>query len=163
LTADSPYPFHAEPAISADGGRVVFTCGNHQYAVDNTAICEVATDGSGFRVVLTPADGPPGSATTGALRHPTYAPDGGILFAADWTGPAIWRIQPGMVAPERVGSGFDLDRAPCVLPDGRIASLWQGRPENNASLLELKIMTPDGTSYVMIVTGEDIDDITCGG
>jgi hypothetical protein len=163
LTGDSPYPFHAEPAISGDGKRVLFACGNHQYLVESTAICEVATDGTGFRVVLTPADGPAGSSPTAALRHPAYVPDGSIVFAADWTGPAVWRIPPGEVTPERIGPGFDVDYGPCVLPDGRIASLWQGRSENTASLRELKVMTPDGLSYIIIVTGQDIDDIDCGG
>jgi hypothetical protein len=165
LTGNSPYAYqsHAAPSISPDGKRVVFECGNHPYAVEDTALCEVGTDGTGFRVVLKPADGPAGAETTGALRHPSYAPDGSIVFDADWDGLAIWRLAAGATAAERVGPSFDGDSTPCVLADGRIASLWQDRPGNGASLHELKVMTADGTSYVMLVTGQDIGDIGCGG
>jgi hypothetical protein len=162
LSGDSPYPYHGEPAFSADGSTVVFTCGNHQYAVDNTAVCEVGADGTGFRVVAAPDGGPSGSPATAALRHPTYAPDGAIVFEAHWTGPAIWRIVPDAAEPELISTAFGIDHLPCVLPDGRIASLWQGRPDNSDSLRELKVMTADGSAYSMLVTGANIEDITCG-
>ena len=54
------------------------------------------------------------------------------------------------------------DNAPCVLPDGRIASLWLNRP-GSESQHELKVMTPDGSSYAMLVTGVDIEQLGCGG
>ncbi len=51
---------------------------------------------------------------------------------------------------------------PCVLSDGRIASLWRERPGSH-NRRELKIMTPDGAAYAMLVIGVDIEQIGCGG
>lgn len=166
LSKDSPYLFHGEPALSADGGKVMFDCGDHQYMVDNTAICEVGLDGSGFRVVITPADGPAGSDPHAALRHPGYAPDGGIVFEGDWFGGDIWRIPPGGKEAELVTIPTGSDFLPCALPDGRIASLFTGRPGNSESHHELMVMTADGMAYVFLVVdehGQDIEDISCGG
>src|SRR5207249_4300566 len=89
LTANSPYAEQAEVAITADGSRVVFDCADQPYGAEGTAICEANTDGTGFRVLLTPADAPSGLPTTGALTHPAYAPDGSILFEADWGAESI--------------------------------------------------------------------------
>ena len=162
LSGDSPYAYHDYPAIAADGSRLVFDCGDVPYAAAGTAICEVGLDGSGFRVVLTPADAPPGQPATGALHHPAYAPDGSLVFEADWSAETIWRLPPNAALPEPVGPAFNNDNSPCVLSDGRIVSLWLDRP-GGPSLHELKVMTPDGAAYVMVVTGVDIEDIGCGG
>jgi hypothetical protein len=167
LTGASMYQYHGQPAIAADGARVVFDCGDESDTSAGTAICEVGTDGSGFRVVLTPADSPPGlprpEGTSGTIHNPAYAPDGAILFEADWTGDAIWRLPAGATEPQPVASAFTNDNAPCVLADGRIVSLWRERPGNGQGLRELKVMSPDGASYAMLVTGVDIEEIGCGG
>ena len=112
-------------------------------------------------VVLTPDDAPPGAPAGGALHHPDYAPDGGIVFQASWDG-RIWRLPSGATMPEPVGPAFDNDGSPCVLADGRIASLWLGRPDGQGTY-ELKVMTPDGAAYAMLVTGINVEDIGCGG
>ena len=52
LTGESPHQYHLQPAISADGARVVFDCGNESYAAETTAICEVGTNGTGFQEIL---------------------------------------------------------------------------------------------------------------
>jgi hypothetical protein len=159
LTADSPYAYHDAPALSVDGGQVVFDCGDQPYAAEGTAICEAATDGSTFRVVLTPQDAPDGIAPDGAHHHPGYAPDGSIVFQSRWT-EGLWRVA-GDGAPAPIGS-FANEASPCVLPDGRIASLWMGR-EGSGGISELKVMTPDGASYVMLLTEMQIEGIGCGG
>jgi hypothetical protein len=161
LTGESPYAYHAEPALAADGSRVVFECGDRPYGEAGTALCEVRTDGSGFRRALTPTDAAAGVPSTAALRHPSYAPDGAIVFEASWDA-TIWRLPADAASAEPVGGGFDNDGAPCVLPDGRIASLWLGRP-GSESLHELKVMTSDGAEHAMVVTGTDIEQIGCGG
>ncbi len=160
LTAESGFAFHDTPAIAADGSRVLFNCGDQPYADEGTAICEVGADGSGFRVVLTPADAPPGTAPGGAQHHADYANDGAIVFQSRWSG-AIWRLPPDGV-PAPVTTAFEGDGAPCVLADGRIASLWLGRAGNEGTY-ELKVMTPDGAAYAMLVTGMPVEDIGCGG
>ena len=161
LTEASPYAFHAGLSVAADGAMVVFECGNRPYGEAGTALCEVGTDGSGFRVALTPTDAAAGVPATAALRLPSYAPDGAILFEASWDS-TVWRLPPGAALAESVGPGYDSDGAPCALSDGRIASLWLGRPESQ-SHHEVKVMTADGTAHTMLLTGTDVAQISCGG
>ncbi|MBX3029750.1 MAG: hypothetical protein KF809_06295 [Chloroflexi bacterium] len=161
LTGDSPYAFNHTASLSADGTRIVFDCGDEPYAGAGTAICEAGTDGSGSRVVVTPDQGPPGSAADGALHHPDYEPDGSIVFQATWDG-ALWRVPAGGGAPVRVGPVVVGDSAPCVLADGRIASIWFGR-EGSEGIPDIKLMTPDGSAYALLLTGMPVEDITCGG
>ena len=58
----------------------------------------------------------------------------------------------------------DIVDGPVFLPDGRIASLWLGRP-GNSGLHEIKVMSADGGSYVMALSGREVADIGigCGG
>jgi Tol biopolymer transport system component len=163
LTGDSPYEWNDQPAISADGSRVIFDCGDQPYGAEGTAVCEVDSDGTGFSVVLTPAQGPGGANLT-ALHHPDYAPDGSIVFEADLGDEQIWRLPAGAREPVRVTTQFSNDNSPCVLPDGRIASLWLDRPGGSGAH-EIKVMAPDGSSYVMLPTEVDVADIGlgCGG
>ena len=161
LTAESPYEYNHIAAISADGTRVVFDCGDLPYADEGTAICDVATDGSDFQVLLTPDDAPPGIEPGGAFHHPDYAPNGDIIFQASWSG-ALWRLPADGGDPEPVSADFDGESSPCVLADGRIASIWFGQP-GNEGMPTLKIMTPDGAAFIVPVTDFLIEDITCGG
>ncbi|MBI3990147.1 MAG: hypothetical protein HY347_11095 [candidate division NC10 bacterium] len=93
---------HAWPAISADGSKVVFDCGDQPFGAEGTSLCEVGTNGTGFRVVLTPADSPPGFPDTGALHSPDYAPDGSIVFEADWDGERLWRLPVDATEPVKI-------------------------------------------------------------
>jgi hypothetical protein len=165
LTASSPAPEQHDVAFAWDGSRVAFDCGPTPYQNAATSICEVGLDGAGLRVVVSPADGPNGSAQN-ETHHPGYAPDGTIVFEADWSGSeAVWRIGPQAGPPVKVSpSDVTDDNSPCVLPDGRIASLWLGRPGNTTSKHELKVMNADGSGQQMIVTGVDIVDVgvSCG-
>ncbi len=162
LTSGSPYQYNHQPAISMDGLKIVFDCGNRPYGAEGTAICEVGVDGSGFRVVLTTADTPPGLSVKGALHHPGYAPDGSIVFEADWDGERIWRLPKGARRPVAVTSEFGNDNSPCLLPDGRIVSLWLNRPGNRDSVHEIKAMTGDGRRHTMLVTDLDVADVGLG-
>ncbi len=161
LTGGSPYKYNYQPAISSDGSRVVFDCGDQPYAGAGTALCEVKTNGSDFRVMLTPAQGPGGS-DQNALHCPDYAPNGDLIFEADWeSGEQIWRLAAGSSVPLQVSEQFGNDNSPCVLPDGRIVSLWLGRPDSS-DYHELKAMSADGSDYVMVLTGIDVADIGIG-
>ena len=165
LSASMPAPYAHDVAFSFDGTRVVFDCGPSQYQDAGTSICEAAVDGSDFRVVVGPADGPQGTMAN-ETHHPAYAPDGSIVFEADWQGAEeVWRIAASGGAPVKISPpGVTDDNSPCVLPDGRIASLWLGRPGNVDSIHELKVMNADGTGAIMLVTGVDIVDVgeSCG-
>lgn len=163
LTADSPHQFNNQPALSDDGSRLVFDCGPESYAGEGAEICEVGSDGSAFRVVLTPADAPAGFPTSGSLHNPDYAPDGSIVFEGDWGGEQIWRLPPGASEPVLITDEFNNDNSPCVLPDGRIVSLWLNRPEGSG-VHELKVMAEDGRNFFMLLPDVDVLDagIGCG-
>ncbi|MCP4419712.1 MAG: hypothetical protein GY805_24130, partial [Chloroflexi bacterium] len=88
-------------------------------------------------------------------------PDGSIIFEADWNGEQIWRLPAGSNAPVRVTDAFGNDNSPCVLPDGRIASLWLDRPDGNGGH-ELKIMTADGNDYFLALMDLDVFDLGLG-
>jgi hypothetical protein len=47
------------------------------------------------------------------------------------------------------------------LPGGWVASLWLERP-GGSSLHELKIMSPDGKDYWVLMQNQDISDIGIG-
>jgi hypothetical protein len=163
LTAASNHAFHGFPAVDPNASRVVFNCGPESFG--DTGLCEVGTDGSGFRELLLPSHVPPsmpGPAV--ALHHPHYAPDGSVVFEGDWDGERIWRLPARAAEPEILSEVFTNDNSPCVLPSGRVASLWLNRPENTEGVHELKIMAADGSSHDMRVTGIEIDDwgLGCG-
>jgi hypothetical protein len=162
LTSDSPYDWNDVPALSSDGARLLFECGNEPYGAAGTAICEVNIDGSGLRVVLTPDNAPAGFSPGGALTHADYAPDGSIVFEGEWNGSQIWRLPAGGTEAIPVGAAFNNDNAPCVLSDGRIVSLWLDRP-GGPGLHELKIMNADGSGEQMLVQDADVVEIGCGG
>lgn len=153
LTAASPYSFYGRPSLSADGSTVIFECGAASY--DAHSVCEVGTDGTGFRVVL-PTDG-----TFSSFRNPDYAADGSILVEGETPTEQIYKLSPGAATPQLVNGTFTNDNSPCVLPDGRIASLWLNRP-GSAGGHELKVMAADGTSYFMLLQDVDLPDIGLG-
>ena len=163
LTQGSPGAYQHDVNISNDQTKVVHVCGPSLYQVPQSSICESQIDGSGTQVVI-PYSAGPGATSESVTHHPDYAPDGSIVFEADWGGSErIWRESGGtytLVSPSGVGD----DNSPCVLPDGRIASLWLGRPGNTNNPHELKVMNADGSGAIMVITGVDIVDVgeSCG-
>jgi parallel beta-helix repeat protein len=161
ITADSPHNFNNMPAISFDGSKVVFNCGPNPYGGEGTGICEVGIDSRGFRVVLTPADSPAGFPATGALHQPDYSPDGSIIFEADWNSEQIWRLPTGALEPVLITATFGNDNSPCVLPDGRIVSLWLDRP-SGTGVHEIKVMAADGSVFFILLPDIDVLDVGMG-
>ncbi|MFH1130820.1 MAG: hypothetical protein V1754_05755 [Pseudomonadota bacterium] len=163
LTHNSPYKWNDHPAISSDASKIAFDCGPTPYSQEGTAICEVGTDGNGLRIVLTPDFRPKDASKAKALHHPSYAPDGSIVFEGDWDGEQIWRLSKGSSVPVRIAPRFSNDNSPCVLPDGRIVSLWLER-SGGRGVHELKIMNPDGTKHLVLLPNVDVQDvgISCG-
>ena len=164
LTGDSPYGWNYIPALAQDGNRLLFDCGDEPYGEIGTSTCEVNIDGSGLREVLSPNDAPTGYTPGGAIHHADYAPDGSIVFEGDWGGEQIWRLSADTDEPILVSSGFSNDNSPCVLPDGRIVSLWLNRPDGEG-YHEMKIMNADGTADELLIQDLDVADIGlgCGG
>jgi parallel beta-helix repeat protein len=161
LTGDSPFSSNFQMSISGDGSTVLFNCGTDPYGGDDTSICEVGTDGTGFRIILSPNEVPPGFSLDGGLYQPDYAPDGSIVFEADWEGEQIWRLPAGASVAVRVTNQFDSDNSPCVLPDGRIVSLSLNR-EGSGEAHEIKIMSSDGTDFYYPLPTADITDAGMG-
>lgn len=161
LTADSPYAWNDTPSLSADASHVLFDCGPTANAGAGGSICEVGTDGSELGVVLTPDDAPAGTADAGPLHHAVY--DGeDVVFEAAWDGERIWRMGGAGLAP--IADGANNDNSPCVLPDGRIASVYLGRDGNTSGRHELKVMAADGSAPLMLVLDRDLTDegLGCG-
>lgn len=166
LTLASPFPYHAYPILSEDGQRLLMDCFDDLDVTLPRSICEVATDGSGFRVVVSPQtgeiDGRP-SGVSGANHSAQYAPDGTIVFESDWVEnvegewhrcEAVWRL--GLDGrPVRVDRGRCDDNTPCVLPDGRVVSLWL--PQSGH---EIKVFDPVDGHYFMLMQGRDVADVT---
>lgn len=161
LTGASSFAYNRQPALNTEGTEVVFDCGDDPYGQAGTALCAVNSDGSGWRVLLRPEQGAAGGANN-ALHHPAFAPDGSVVFEADWNGEQIWRLPSGSSEPVLVQADSGNDNSPCVLPDGSVASLWLQRPGNNNSFHELKIVSADGSGTQMVYTGADIADLGIG-
>lgn len=151
MTAGSTFPFNQQPSISADGAKVLFKCGTDSY--DNSSICEVKSNGTGFRVSVATAQAD-GSTF---LNQPDYGPAGSIVFEEAENYEQIWRLPSGGTLPVKITEQFHNDNSPCVLPNGRIASLL-----TRTNPYELKIMAADGSSYFILMPGEEVTDIGLG-
>ena len=169
LSGESPFPYHGYPRLSPDGRTLVMDCFDELDVTLPRSICEVAVDGSGFRVAVTPEMGDVGgrpSGMSGATHHASYAPDGSIVFESDWAAlvdegwqrcEAVWRLAPGSTEPEPLDPGKCDDNTPCVLPDGRVASLWLP-----AGGHEIKVLEPADGWFFMLLQGRDVADVSLG-
>lgn len=154
ITGSSAAAYNEQPAISSDGTKVLFDCGKQDYSAAPQQICEVGTGGGPVTVVV--HGGP-----KNALHHADFGAGGSIVFEGDWTGERVWRLAKGAAKPVVVGK-FDDDNSPCVLPDGRIVSLWLGRKGNPSGKHEIKVMRPNGSHPQMLLTGHDVLDVGTG-
>jgi hypothetical protein len=163
ITGQSTFNFNGIPSISDDGQKVVFNCSKSFLGEAGTSICEVGVDGSGFQLLLSnDLSGSVGNLT--ALFHPDYDPQGNIVFEGDLDGEQIWRVSYGNDRPQTIAPDYWNDNSPCVLPDGRIVSLWLDRPGGQGDH-ELKLMDPDGSNVIVLLPDMNIHDIGlgCGG
>lgn len=161
MTDASPFDWNDFPSIHSDGMRVLFDCGMMPGAENSRNICEVDVHGSGFRVVVSEEDAPPNIVNLGPLHHAHYAPDGSIVFGAAWDGERIWRKRAPYLTAISM-QVFNGDNSPCVLPDGRIVSLWTGGVQNPSHYHEIKVMSGNGESPQLLLTGRDVSDVGLG-
>jgi len=174
LSKDSPHEYHQQPYLSQDGTKVTMDCGPTAGSDSGTAICEAATDGSSFKTTIDADLVPPGSPPhdpANLLQESAYEPAGGIVFEGSYDhAEQIWRLPAGAAFPALVnaeknedGYLYTNDNGPCALPDGRIVSLWLGRPGSGAGTSEsgheLKLMNADGTNVEMLLIEHNVDDI----
>ena len=148
LTEDSGWDLNEYPTFSPDGTEVLFDCHDRRYDTIGGAICEVSINGGELVEVINSEDGPR-TTNDSYVRHATYAPDGSIVFEAYWQRHVqVWRL-PEEGEPELINPTYEEDYAPCVLTDGRVASLYQGT--------SLKVMSPDGLDVETIDLSIDTD------
>ena len=161
LTGASTFGWNELPSLHPDGTKVLFDCGPLANAGDGGSICEIAVDGTGFQTVVAPANAPASVGKKGALHHASYAPDGAIVFEADWDGERVWRKQ-GSTLTNLSTSAVGNDNSPCVLPDGRVVSLWLERPGNASGGHEIKIMSAAGAEPWVLLADRDVSDVGIG-
>jgi len=118
------YTHFQTPHLSPNGSRILFSCGNGESGwIEEAAICEAATDGSGTQILLHPQRDEPTPGLDGEdLRNAHYTRQGGIVFEADWGAQVgIWHYE-GSVAT-RVTPVDESWLFPCPLPDGRVLAM----------------------------------------
>jgi hypothetical protein len=161
VSASSPANFNQRPAVSRDGSKIVYACGpSESSAAPGTALCEASIDGKLLRQIA-PSILDPAPPSEAYVASAAYAADGTLLVEGNLeAGSQIWRVsgdQAVRVESEDVIS----EGSPCVLPDGRVASVWAGRLPQ-ASLHELKVTNADGTNPGVVLEGVDVSDIGIG-
>lgn len=162
ITQTSTQNYNDQPALSSDGSKVLFDCGAVAFGEGNTSICEISTNGTGFRVVISPSNAPSSITNKGPIHHADYLSDGSIAFDAAWDADAVWKILGSTISKV---SQVNNNVAPCGLTNGKTASLWLERSGNTNGYHELIITDNNGMNPQTIVTGIDIEDIGigCGG
>jgi hypothetical protein len=164
LTGSSSYAYNNMPALTFDEQRVYFDCGREPYPESGgNDACEVRLDGSGFRVVVTPATLP--DARQNYVQFPHDSLDG-VLFESTWTiegdrPETIWQLADGG-SPRPIGKVFTNAVSPCGLPDGRFGVLWLSRPGNMGGAHELALAARDGSLITTLTPGVDVQDIGVG-
>jgi Tol biopolymer transport system component len=162
ITQSSTQAYNDQPALSFDGNKVLFDCGAQPFGEGNSSICEIGTNGTGFRVVVSPMQAPANVISKGPAHHADYLANGDLIFDVAWDEDVLYKISGSTVSKV---SSVNNEVAPCGLANGQIASLWLGRSGNSSGAHELKIMDANGANPRMLVMGVDVADIGigCGG
>lgn len=162
ITQSSTQAYNDQPALSSDGSKVLFDCGSQPFGEGDSKICEISTNGTGFRVVVTPTQAPSTVVSKGPTHHADYLADGSVIFDVAWDEDVLYKVAGSTVSKV---SSVNNEVAPCGLANGQIVSLWLGRSGNSSGAHELKIMDANTANPRMLLQGVDIADIGigCGG
>ncbi len=161
LTGGSTYPYNNMPALSFDGQRITFDCGQVAYPEGGVNdACEVSVTGTGFKK-LVGRDALP-NPRQDHVQNPREGLDG-LLFEAAWpvggnSPEIIWLLPKGGGTPTAIGKNFNNSVAPCPLPDGRWGLLWLGGPNNPTGKHELYVSERDGSRATVLTPNVDIVD-----
>ncbi len=161
LTGASTYAYNNMAALTFDGQRVTFDCGEVPYPEGgNNDACEVSVTGTGFKK-LVGRDALP-NPRQNHVQNPHEGLDG-LLFEAAWpvggNSPEIVWLKPKAGGnPTAIGKEFNNSVAPCPLPDGRYGILWLGGPGNPSGKHELTLVDRDGSKGVVLTPGVDVVD-----
>jgi hypothetical protein len=163
ITNDSTYQYNVQPAISADGTKLLFAAGNSSDAHGTEAILEVNADGTGLTPILDRASNAGAANATAYLEHPNYdyadngdVIPGGVVFGSNWENEdQIWRKPTGVGAPAVVSAAIN-EFCPTVLPNGRIVTLWKDRLNTDGDVLELTVRYAEGGFVTTLLGGFSI-------
>ena len=155
LTGSGGYEYSKLPRLNADATAVVYDCSHGAESDEGTNVCEVDLATGTVRARLeAPVDG------WTAFHSPAYRPDGGLVFECHHPGEElVCVLPPGAHTPTRLTApGVSNDNSPCVLPDGRVASLL------DTGIHTLRVVDASGTNPVPVEDRQDILDvgIFCG-
>ncbi|HEX7408890.1 MAG TPA: hypothetical protein VF515_14750 [Candidatus Binatia bacterium] len=141
------------PRVSYDGRRAIFA--GRRAASDPMQIWEVSVMGSSPRLM----------AGGGECLDPAYLPDGGIVYARSLPGAgldapqALYTTQADGRGERRITFGEAHDRAPAVLPDGRV--VFRRHPRVGDGPGRLFVINPDGTGLQLFY--EPADGVSIDG
>ncbi len=147
---DDPKGGVRDPRVHYDGGKILFSYrqgGTHYYH-----LCEINTDGSGFRQL-----------TFGEWDDidPAYLPDGGIVFASSrgrrfvpcqrFQVAILYRMDANGENMLCLSANNVADDRPAVLSDGRlIYTRWEYVDRHEQKFRDLWVMNPDGTGQMIL-------------
>ncbi len=141
------------PRVSYDGRRAIFA--GRRAASDPMQIWEVSVMGSSPRLMV----------GGGECLDPAYLPDGGIVYARSLPGAgldapqALYTAQADGRGGRRITFGEVHDRAPSVLPDGRV--VFRRHPRVGDGPGRLFVINPDGTGLQLFY--EPADGVSIDG
>ena len=156
LTNRSPFLRNINPDLAPDESSMVFQCGDTGWELHS--ICEVRIDGSGFRVVVSPDSRPSDFPADVTLHNPSYAPDGSIVFAGNWETDRIWRLPAdgSELLPIRDDHWW-----PCVLPDGRIAAVFEDWSVSDTTPdYRIDVISPGGSGLFTATVLKEVTDFS---
>ncbi|MCY2954487.1 MAG: hypothetical protein NTU53_21360 [Planctomycetota bacterium] len=158
------YSNNIQPAISADGTKVLFAAGNAAGDTGTEAIAQVNIDGSAIQTLVTRVNAPADSKADAYLNHPNFTSTPGVIvFGANFTNGAdqLWRWATGQTAATPASAATS-EVSPAVFSDGRIVSLWRNRDGNAGHVLELTLRDADGSYRGTIAPGVDLPNAGIG-
>ena len=159
------YSHNIQPAISADGAKVLFAAGNAIGDTGTQAIAQVNIDGSAIQTLVTRANAPADSKADAYLNHPSFtATVGTVAFGSNFANGVdqLWRWSTGQTTASLLSSASS-EVSPAVFQsDGRIVSLWRNHERNVGHVLELTLRDADGSYRGTIAPGVDLPNSGIG-
>ena len=80
--------------------------------------------------------------------------------SAKTEGERIWRLAASTSSLSPLGDYLN-NVGPCALSNGKVASLWLGRP-GGTGVHELMVVDADGIRHSVLLPSQDVDDIGLG-
>ncbi|MCX6187860.1 MAG: hypothetical protein NTU43_12875, partial [Bacteroidetes bacterium] len=163
ISGNSTYAYNINPRFSSDGKKVIFQGQSTAYTGESIMI--VDSNGANLFEKINRNAKVDGSMGNPEVHMPSFAPDGSIIFEAQWgpgTPERVWHysnLSTLLVMPDSTDLN---DNSPVALPNGKVASLQLPN-----STHDLKVENVDGSGKFFL-TGlstsfhQDVFDIGLG-